>query len=125
MTAKEIVLEFHRHFAEKDWDALRPLLAADLHFSGPIDQFTDAEAYLQAVRRLEPLLQRVEIQNVLAEGPDVCVLWKMVTDTPIGTVSIAEFYRVEGRVISRIQILFDPRPFLAMLPAPDRLAGST
>ncbi|HWU87803.1 MAG TPA: nuclear transport factor 2 family protein [Kofleriaceae bacterium] len=112
--ARHTVEQFHGHFANKDWARARELLHDDLSFEGPIDRFSRADDYIQAVRRLDAICKRVEVRKVLVDGDDVCVIWDMITDTPIGTAPIAEWFHVSGQKIDRVRVFFDARPFAAM-----------
>ena len=113
--ATKIVRQFHTHFANHDWDKLGELLVDDLSFEGPIDKFSRAADYLEAVKRLEKVCKRVEIKNIISEGDDVCVVWDMVTEIPaIGTARIAEVFHVRGSKIDMVRVFFDARPFAAM-----------
>src|SRR5215475_6303404 len=83
-------------------------------FRGPIDTFHKPEPYLEALKRLHPIIQRIDILKMFADGNDVCVLYDMVTNTPIGTAFICEWYQVKGDKISSVRVVFDARPFAAM-----------
>ena len=112
--ARHIVEQFHGHFANKDWTRARELLHDELSFEGPIDRFSRADDYIQAVKRLDAICKRVEVLKVMSDDTDVCVIWNMITDTPIGTAPIAEWFHVNGEKIDAIRVFFDARPFAAM-----------
>jgi ketosteroid isomerase-like protein len=112
--ARQIVEQYHGHFANKAWAQARELLHDDLSFEGPIDRFSRAADYIQAVKRLEAISKRVEVRKILADGDDVVVIFDMVTETPIGTAPISEWFHVRGNKIDSIRVFFDARPFAAM-----------
>src|SRR5436190_18713076 len=93
-SAKEIVEQYKTAMGRGDFTAARQLLHDDLLFQGPIDTFNRADEYLAAIGRLATIIQRVDVRKIFAEGNDVCVLYEMVTNTPAGTVFIAEWYQV-------------------------------
>jgi hypothetical protein len=112
--ANEVVANFQQALGKGDFDAARGLLQDDLSFRGPIETFDRPEPYLESLKKLHHIIQRIDMKKVFADGNDVCVLYDMVTNTPAGTAFIAEWYRVKGDKIAAIQVVFDARPFAAM-----------
>jgi hypothetical protein len=110
----DIVHAFHDAIGKKDYVAARRCLSDRLHFKGPIDEFNDADAYVEALKKLGGIVERVDPKKLFIDGQDVCVLYDMVTRTPAGTAFIAEWLTVEGDKIARIRTVFDARPFAAM-----------
>ena len=109
-----VIQQFQQALGKGDFTAARQLLHDSLSFRGPIDTFQKPEPYLEALKRLQPIIQRIEILKIFADGNDVCVLSDMVTNTPIGTAFICEWYQVKGDRISSVRVVFDARPFAAM-----------
>ena len=113
-TAQEIVEKFQAALGKKDFAEARKLLRDDLSFQGPLDKFDKADNYLEAVKRLASIIQRIDIKRIFVDGNDVCLLYDMVTNTPAGTAFIAEWYQVKGNKISSLRVVFDARPFAAL-----------
>jgi len=109
-----VIQQFHQATGKGDFTSARKLLDDNLSFRGPIDTFQKPEPYLEALKRLHPIIQRIDILKTFVDGHDVCVLSDMVTNTPIGTAFNCEWYRVKGEKISEIRVVFDARPFAAM-----------
>jgi len=109
-----VIQQFQQALGKGDFTAARHLLHDNLSFRGPIDTFHKPEPYLEALKKLQPIIQRIDILKMFADGNDVCVLYDMVTNTPIGTAFICEWYQVKGDKISSVRIVFDARPFAAM-----------
>jgi hypothetical protein len=112
--AAEIVQSFKEALGKGDVAAARKRLHDDLSFRGPIDAFDKPEPYLEALIKLHPIVQRIDIKKLFVDGNDVCILYDMVTNTPAGTAFIAEWMHVEGDKIASIRTVFDARPFAAM-----------
>jgi hypothetical protein len=51
---------------------------------------------------------------VFVDGDDVCVLYDMVTNTPVGTALIVEWHKLKDDKIAAITAVFDARPFAPM-----------
>ena len=106
-----VVAAYHEALAARDFAAARALLADDLHFIGPIDEFHRADDYLAAVERLWGIIDHVEVRHRSASGDDVVVLYDMATRTPAGTQLVCEWFGVAAGRISRLRALFDTAPF--------------
>ena len=113
-TAAETVQAFMQAMEKGDFVAARKCLADDLSFQGPLDTFAAPEPYLQSLKKLHHIIERVEVKRMFADGDDVCLLYDMVTNTPAGTAFIAEWHQVRGGKIRAIRVVFDARPFAAM-----------
>jgi limonene-1,2-epoxide hydrolase len=109
-----VIQQFQQAIGKGDFAAARRLLQDNLSFRGPIDTFQKPEPYLEALKRLHPIIQRIDILKMFADGNDVCVLCDLVTNTPIGTAFVCEWYQVKGEKISSVRVVFDARPFAAM-----------
>ena len=72
------------------------------------------DPYLESLRKLHHIIERVNVQKMFADGDDVCLLYDMVTNTPAGTAFIAEWHQVRKGKIRAIRVVFDARPFAAM-----------
>jgi hypothetical protein len=113
-TATEIVQSFKQALGKGDVAAARKLLHDNLSFRGPIDAFDEPEPYLEALQKLHPIVQRIDVKKMFVDGNDVCLLYDMVTNTPAGTAFIAEYIQVRGEKIAAIRTVFDARPFASM-----------
>lgn len=105
--AKTIALTYIDACGRKNLDTVAPLLAPDMTFVGPRGPVAGAAPYLAVLRRLAPVWVRSDVHKVFADGPDVCVIYDLVTDTPAGAVPIVEWLRVEDGRITRVTLIFD------------------
>ncbi len=112
--ASKVVSGFQQAMGKGEFAAARKLLHDNLSFHGPIDTFDKPEPYLESLRKLSPIIQRIDVKKMFADGDDICLLYDMVTNTPAGTAFVAEWYQVKGDRISAIRVVFDARPFAAM-----------
>jgi quinol monooxygenase YgiN len=102
---------------DRDFAAMRRLVADDLRFTGPIDTFDRADAHHAAVTALSGSVDRIEVNHLWSDGPDV-LAWYTLHTTIAGPAPVAEWYQVTGEHITAITVTFDARPFTAMTPAP-------
>jgi SnoaL-like protein len=113
-SAGEIVMSYQAALGAGDFVAARKLMQDTMTFQGPFDTFHTADEYLEAVKKLASIIQRIDLKRVFVDGQDVCVLYDMVTNTPAGTAFIAEWYQVGGDQITSLHAVFDARPFAAL-----------
>jgi hypothetical protein len=113
-SAHEIVESYQAALGKGDFATARTLMQDNMTFQGPLDTFTTADDYLESLRRLASIIQRIDLKKVFVDGEDVCVLYDMVTNTPAGTAFIAEWYQVSGGKIAALRVVFDARPFAAL-----------
>jgi ketosteroid isomerase-like protein len=114
MSAKDVVMGYQTAMGKGDMKAARAFLADDLTFVGPLDTFHSPEPYLQALGRLAPMIERVDMKHAFSDGDEVALFYDLVTKGPAGTAPCAEWYTVKGNKITHIRVLFDARPFAAM-----------
>lgn len=112
--AAKVVEQYQRAFGSGDVATARSLLADDLHFKGPFEEFHNADDYMNSVARLAQIVTGTEVTKVLAEGDDVVTIYDLHTNTPAGTSNIAEWATVKGGKIAEVRVFFDARPFAAM-----------
>jgi ketosteroid isomerase-like protein len=118
--AAEVVQQYQRAFGSGDVQTARSLLADELHFKGPFEEFDNADAYIQSVGRLAQIVTGTDVQKVLADGDDVVTIYDLHTNTPAGTSHVAEWATVERGKIAEIRVYFDARPFAPMFEGSPR-----
>jgi len=117
--ALKIVTDFQQALGKGDFEAARRLLDDRMSFHGPFDTFHSPEPYLDSLRKLSNIVDRVEIRKAMSDGNDVCLFYDTVTNT-VGTALIAEWFEVSNGKISKIHAAFDARPFAPMFDASAR-----
>jgi hypothetical protein len=116
--AKEIVGAYQEAMGSGDWKKARSYLRDDLSFAGPLDKFNRAEDYLAALQKLNPMIEKVDIKGIFSERDQVVVLCDLHFKPPMPTMYVVEWYTVANEKISRIQVVFDPRPMAGAMGAP-------
>lgn len=67
----------------------------------------DKSEWIEAIRRLLPVLIRNDIREIFVAGQRACVVYDFVTDTPAGAVVCAELITVEDGRITEIELVLD------------------
>ena len=113
-SASETVESYQAALGKGDFATARKLMQDNMTFQGPLDTFNKADDYLESLKMLASIIQRIDLKKVFVDGDDVCVLYDMVTNTPAGTAFIAEWYQVKDGKIAALRAVFDARPFAAL-----------
>lgn len=112
--AMSVVERYKQAFGSGDVQTARSLLADDLHFTGPIDEFNNADDYVQSLAKLGQIVTGTDVRKVLAGGDDVVTIYDLHTSTPAGTSAVAEWATVKDGKIAELRVYFDARPFAAL-----------
>jgi hypothetical protein len=118
---RDIALAYIAACGRKDLDSVASLLAPDIRFSGPNRTSAGAEQYLAVLKWLGPIWVQSDVKQVWSDGPDVCVIYNFVSNTPAGAVPIVEWLRIEAGKVASVTLIFDR---VAFKPASDALAHS-
>ncbi len=110
----EVVNGFQGALGQGDFAAARRLLGDNLSFQGPFDTFSTPDPYLEALKKLRPIVKGVKVHKLFIDGNDACLLYDMETNTPAGTAFICEWYHVRGDKIGAVRVVFDARSFALM-----------
>ena len=111
---KALVLAYHNAFHRGDKTTVRGMLADKGAFIGPLNSFTEADAFLSGAAIFMQLSKKAEIKKVIAEGDDVCVFYDYTTIVPsIPVLPIASWFKVESGKIKFFHTHFNPMPFVA------------
>ena len=113
--AGEVVKRFYQAVQKKDLTAARALLGDDLLFIGLFETYRGPASYLEALQGLLAITVRLEVKTIIAEGDEAAIFFELETVAPAAaTTLVAEWHRVAGGRIHRVQSAFDGRPFAAM-----------
>jgi quinol monooxygenase YgiN len=104
---------------DRDFPAMRRLVADDLRFTGPIDTFDRADPHHAAIKALTGMVDHVDVGRLWSDGPDV-LAWYTLHTTIAKPAPVAEWYQVNDGRITAITVVFDARPFVAPMAAAPR-----
>ena len=68
--AATIVANYQSAVDAGDFVAARKLLRDDLAFHGPIDRFTSAEPLLESLKKLHPIVERIDVKKTFMDGDE-------------------------------------------------------
>jgi len=107
----EVVNGFGAAVARGDFASARKFLADNFEFQGPFDTFSTPEPYLEALKKLLPIVKGMKVRKLFVDGAEACLLYDMETNTPAGIAFICEWFTVRGAKIVTMRAVFDARPF--------------
>lgn len=94
-----------------DIEQVRPLLADNVDFEGPLGATQGLQDTLQGLGRMFATTEHVEVVQRWVDGPDV-LTWFQLRTSKAGPLAIVNWSHVEDGRITRIRVTFDPRPML-------------
>jgi ketosteroid isomerase-like protein len=98
-----------------DAERLRPILADDVSFSGPLAEVRGAGEYVDAIRGLFAGTERVLVHRRWVDGDDA-LTWFDMHLAGVPPAPVASWIRARDGRIERVQVTFDPRGILAAAP---------
>jgi ketosteroid isomerase-like protein len=96
-----------------DFDTTRALLTDDVTFVGPLGATNGVDDYMRGIRGVADIVERIDVQQVVADRDEVCVIYDLVTSTGAGALPTAAWYSLRDGRIAAIRAYFDPRPLTA------------
>jgi hypothetical protein len=114
-TPKEVVEAWQAAMDKGDVVAARKLMADDMKFRGPFDSFERPEPFLESLAKLAPVMERVEVKQIMTDGNQVARFCDLHFKPPLPVTFVGEWMEVKGEKIASIRIAFDARPFAPMM----------
>ena len=119
---KTLAVRYIEAAGDKNYDAVREVLAPDVEFRGPFATMHGPAAFIAALKRMAPVWVRSTIRDVLADEDKTAVFYDFVTDTEAGNVPCIELLTFAGDRIKAVDLFFDRQAFA---PASQALAART
>lgn len=108
---------------QRRFDAVAALLHPDVEFQMPGKTMRGVDEYVTALKRLAPILSRNDVKRTVVDGNNVCVLYDLVTDTPVGAVPSVEWITVDGARIRTVRLIFETAQWPTVLAELKRRAA--
>ncbi len=107
MTNREVVMEYLKCFCAGDIDGLRPLLAADLCFTGTLHAYGTAKDYLDNLKKDPPDECDCKVLSITENEQSVAVFYEY--QKPERAINIAQLFKVKNDKIHEVLLVFDGR----------------
>jgi hypothetical protein len=112
--------EYLQAWNRKDLAAIASLIAEGVSFKGPMSETTGRGAFTQAVAKMFPLLERIDVRHVYGDADHTVAVYDFVCAQPIGNCRTTELLSFESGRICASELFFDARPFEALMRASAR-----
>src|SRR5262245_47592043 len=109
---------FYDAVSTRDLAAARLYLSDNFVFSGLFETYRGPDEYMSALSKLLQVTLRLDVRKIVSQGADAVILFELETKAPVEcTTLVTEWHQVKDGKISRVQSVFDGRPFAAMFSA--------
>lgn len=105
---KAIAIQFVEYFCEGNIDQLALLLSSEFYFHGPLCQFNNANAYIEALRQDPPENSECLIKSITENESQVAIFYDYLKHGE--ALPIAQLFEFDAQhKIKQIQLVFDAR----------------
>jgi ketosteroid isomerase-like protein len=111
METRRIVEGYFAAWTSKRTADAYALLAPDLEFSGPSASYKSAEEFRPALEKFAAITKSARTVELIVDGDGAAMLYECELPPPVGTISIASFFRVADGKIRRYVTVFDATEF--------------
>lgn len=101
----------------KDTAGIAACLDPNVSFKGPQAQLSGREAFMAAVGRMLPLLERVKVRHLFVDGDTALAVYDFVCHAPVGNIRTCELITFGDTLILSSEIFFDTSPLTAQRSA--------
>jgi predicted DNA-binding protein YlxM (UPF0122 family) len=106
-----VVETYYRLMVEKNFDVMGKYLHPDVHFIGPLAEMIGKEAVVDAAKKLNELLDTIEIRAKFSSGNQIMLAYDFMFPKPIGKLRAAVLMELQNKLITKIELFYDGRPF--------------
>src|SRR5690348_5040892 len=105
--ARALLTSYIKAVGDRKLEALPPLLADDAAFTLGDNTMRGRDAFVNAFRRLLPIIARNDIRHLFVDGDQACVVYDFVTNTRVGPVLSVEHIKLRDGRIAESTLVFE------------------
>ena len=105
--ARELIKRYIQSVGERRLEALPPMLEEDASFTLGDNTLTGRDAFVNAFRRLLPIIERNDIRHLFVDADEACVVYDFVTNTAVGPVLSVEHIKLRNGRIAASTLVFE------------------
>jgi hypothetical protein len=105
---------YYNSMLVKDFDKMASYLHDNIHFIGPLAEMHGKEAVVLAAKNLSQILGDIQIRSKFAHENQIMFVYDFMFPAPIGKLRAALLMEFTNQLISKIELLYDGRPFEEM-----------
>ena len=107
---RRIVGDYLEGWNRKDASAFAAVLAPDVRFKGPLAQTEGRDAFLAAVTRMFPMVEKLELRALFTEDDRALAIYDFICAAPVGCLRTAEMIELRDGLIASSELFFDTAP---------------
>ncbi len=104
-----MVVTYYEAMNNKNIVYMEKQVHSDVHFIGPLAEFTGKEAYLDSVRKFFNLFKSIKIREQFGSEDQAIIVYDVDCPEPIGILRSVALLNFKDNLISRIELFFDAR----------------
>jgi hypothetical protein len=105
--ARALLTSYIQAVGDRRLEALPPMLEDDVAFTLGDSTLRGREAFVNAFRRLLPIIERNNIRHLFVDGDQACVVYDFVTNTKVGRVLSVEHIGLRNGRIASSTLVFE------------------
>jgi hypothetical protein len=103
---------YYKAILAKDFDKMSSHLHDNVLFISPLSEMHGKAAAVTAAKNFGGILQDIQIRSRFASHNQIMFAYDMIAPAPIGRFRAAVLMEFTDRLISKIELFYDARPFV-------------
>lgn len=113
MNTAQIIDTYYKAVSKREFDIVEKLLHPDVKFIAPLAKLQGKEAVLEATKKFAAMFKTLKIRATFGSKEQAMAVYDLECPAPIGAISSSVLMSFDGSgLISRIELLYDARPFV-------------
>lgn len=104
---RDLLTAYIQAVGERRLEALPPMLEPDAEFTLGDNTIKGRDGFVNAFRRLLPIIERNDMRHLFVDGDDACAVYDFVTNTPVGPVLSVEHIKLRNGRIASSTLVFE------------------
>lgn len=104
---------YYTAMGKKDIEGLSKYLHPDIQFTAPLDKITGKEVVLEATKKFASMFKTLTIRAKFGSEDQAMIVYDLDFPGMFATFSSAALMTFQGDLITKIELFYDARPFVA------------
>ncbi len=107
----KVAESYYSTMLQKDFDTMASYLHDNVIFIGPLAEIHGKEVIVSAAKNLSQILEDIKIRSKFTHQNQIMFAYDFTFPAPIGKLSAAVLMEFTDKLISKIELFYDVRPF--------------
>ncbi len=104
-----VAVAYYEAMNHKNIDFIEKRVHPNVHFIGPLAEFTGKEAYLDSVKKFFNLFKSIQIRQQFGSEDQAIIVYDVDCPEPIGILRAVALLKFKEDLISRVELFYDAR----------------